>query len=232
MARFKGWSRRALLQSAAYMSALGLPSIAPIALGKPAAAATVEPFPLAAIRLRPSPYLTAVESNGAYLLRLEPDRLLHNFRSSAGLSPKGAVYGGWESMSLAGHSLGHYLSACSLMFAQTGEQPFRHRAQYIIAELQQCQTAHGDGYVGGFTRSRGVLSEDGKGIFPEIARGEIHSAAFSLNGAWSPLYTLHKLFAGLLDAHEHCGSTTALQVAEGLGAGPVFGCRVLPTTTT
>jgi len=179
--------------------------------------AAVTPFPLEAVRLRPSPYLAAVESNGVYLLRLEPDRLLHNFHVSAGLPPKGAVYGGWESESLAGHSLGHYLSACSLMFAQTGEVPYRERVSYIVTELERCQSAHGDGYVAGFTRKRGEVMEDGKAIFPEIVRGDIRSSAFALNGAWSPLYTLHKLLAGLLDAQEYCGNTAALKVATGLG---------------
>ena len=42
--------------------------------------------------------------------------------------PEGEIYGGWESESLAGHTLGHYLSACSLMFAQTGETDVRTRA--------------------------------------------------------------------------------------------------------
>ncbi|MDB6105950.1 MAG: hypothetical protein JWO52_5949, partial [Gammaproteobacteria bacterium] len=217
------WSRRTLLRGAACSPALGLPRFVEAALndspgqGGSKSNLGVTPFPLEAVRLRPSPYLTAVESNGVYLLRLEPDRLLHNFRVSAGLPPKGAVYGGWESQSLAGHSLGHYLSACSLMFAQTGETPYRERVNYIVAELARCQSAHGDGYVAGFTRNRGEVVEDGKAIFPEIARGDIRSFPFSLNGAWSPLYTLHKLFAGLLDANEYCGSAAALEVAEGLG---------------
>jgi DUF1680 family protein len=201
-------TRRSLLKGAAYLSAFGLPKL--LAANEP----QVTPFPLEAVRLRPSPYLTAVESNGVYLLRLEPDRLLHNFRVSAGLKPKGEVYGGWESESLAGHSLGHYLSACSLMFAQTGETQYRQRVDYIVGELAECQSAHGDGYVGGFTRKRGDINEDGKAIFPEIVKGDIRSAPFNLNGAWSPLYTLHKLLAGLLDAAD----AAALKVAVGLAS--------------
>lgn len=200
-------SRRTFIKLA---SLLGLPGFVTAA---PTAAPPVTPFPLEAVRLRPSPYLTAVESNGNYLLRLEPDRLLHNFRLSAGLQPKGAVYGGWESQSLAGHSLGHYLSACSLMSSQTGDTRYRQRVNYIVAELAACQSAHGDGYVGGFTRDRDKVTEDGKAIFPEIVKGDIRSRPFNLNGAWSPLYTLHKLLAGLIDANEE----DALKVAVGLG---------------
>jgi DUF1680 family protein len=88
-----------------------------------------------AVRLRPSAYLTAVESNRAYLLRLEPDRLLHNYRINAGLEPRGAIYGGWESESIAGHTLGHYLSALSLLYAQTGESlARRHSLAWIRFE--------------------------------------------------------------------------------------------------
>jgi len=202
-------TRRALIKGAAYISAFGLPSMGH---ANEAGQKPVTPFPLEAVRLQPSPYLTAVESNGVYLLRLEPDRLLHNFRVSAGLKPKGEVYGGWESLSLAGHSLGHYLSACSLMFAQTGNTQYQQRALYIVGELKECQSAHGDGYVGGFTRKRGDVDEDGKAIFPEIVKGDIRSAPFNLNGAWSPLYTLHKLLAGLIDTND----PNALKIAIGL----------------
>src|SRR5207248_9583848 len=38
------------------------------------------------------------------------------------------------------------------------------------------------------------------------------SAAFDLNGLWSPWYTLHKTFAGLRDAYRHTGNRTALDV--------------------
>src|SRR5262249_23686993 len=139
-------TRRDLLSGAA-AGALGL------ALAPPAAAATTRQpmnaafFPLESVRLSPSMWLEAVESNRAYLHRLEPDRLLHNFRLHAGLTPKGEVYGGWESDTIAGHTLGHYLSACALMHAQTGDAECKRRTEYIVAELAECQRAQGDGYV-------------------------------------------------------------------------------------
>ncbi len=98
------------------------------------------------------------------------------------------------------------------MFAQTGEALYQTTSRLHRSELAECQSAHGDGYVGGFTRKRGDINEDGKAIFPEIVKGDIRSAPFNLNGAWSPLYTLHKLLAGLLDADD----ANALKVAIGL----------------
>lgn len=176
-----------------------------------------QPFPLRQVRLRPSIFLTAVEANKRYLLFLQPDRLLHNFRKGAGLAPKGEPYGGWEARGIAGHSLGHYLSAVSLMYAQTGETAFRDRAVYILQELRTIQQAQGDGYAGGTTVDRDGQTLDGKVVYEELRRGQIRTSGFDLNGGWVPLYAYHKVFAGALDAHLHVEHPAALQVAQGLG---------------
>src|SRR3954470_16036363 len=112
---------------------------------------TARPLPLSAVRLLPSEFATAVEVNRTYLLQLNPDRLLHNFRKYAGLEPKAPVYGGWEADTIAGHTLGHYLSALALMHAQTGDEECKRRALYIVDELALCQSKSADGYVAGFT---------------------------------------------------------------------------------
>jgi DUF1680 family protein len=177
------------------------------------------PLPLSAVRLKPSDHARAVETNRAYLHRLQPDRLLHNFRKFAGLDPKAPIYGGWESDTIAGHTLGHYLTALVLMQQQTGDAEMRRRADYIVAELAEAQAKRGTGYVGALGRKRkdGTVV-DGEEIFPEIMRGEIRSTGFDLNGSWAPLYTMHKLFAGLLDVHAGWGNAQALSVVEGLAA--------------
>jgi hypothetical protein len=206
--------RRTLLAGAA--SAALIPSVAraQIGLSKPDGA---KPLPLSAVRLLPSPWSEAVEANRRYLHALEPDRLLHNFRTSAGLKPKGEVYGGWESDTIAGHTLGHYLTALSLMHAQTGDAECKRRVDYIVDELAEAQRAHGDGYVAGFTRKRDDVIEDGKVIFAELKRGDIRSMGFDLNGCWVPFYNWHKLYAGLFDAQAYCGNAKALPVAMALG---------------
>ncbi len=179
---------------------------------------SLSPFPLEAVRLRPSPYLSALESNRAYLLSLEPDRLLHNYRINAGLEPRAAIYGGWESDTIAGHTLGHYLSALSLLHAQTGDPEAPRRVSYIVSELAECQAQSGDGFVAGFTRRRGAVIENGRFAMEEMRRGDIRARAFDLNGAWSPFYNWHKLMAGLLDADRHCSEKAAIDVASRLGA--------------
>ena len=165
-------------------------------------------FPLESVRLLDGVFRRAQEVNGRYLLALDSDRLLSNFRQFAGLAPKGEPYGGWEGDTIAGHSLGHYLGAVSLQYASTGDEAFRTRATYVVSELRACQLANGDGFVFGFPR--------GKEIFAELRRGDIRARPFDLNGCWVPLYNLHKTFAGLLEAHRHCGSEEALVVATAL----------------
>ncbi|MGH8195211.1 MAG: beta-L-arabinofuranosidase domain-containing protein [Woeseiaceae bacterium] len=177
----------------------------------------MHPFPLGAVRLKPSHFLDAVEANRTYLHRLEPDRLLHNYRKFAGLEPKAEAYGGWEADTIGGHTLGHYLTACALMHAQTGDAECKNRVDYIVSELARCQQKSPDGYVAGFSRRRDDTVENGRVLFDELVRGDIRAAPFNLNGCWVPFYNWHKLFAGLLDAGEHCGNDRALVVATGLG---------------
>ena len=162
------------------------------------------PFTLFDVRLLDSPFKHAMEVEGAYLLSMEPDRLLHNFHKNAGLPTKGEIYGGWESMGVAGHSLGHYLSACSMMYASAGDERFKKRVEYIIDELKICQDTRKTGYIGG------IPDEDK--IFAEVSAGDIRSKGFDLNGGWVPWYTEHKIWAGLLDAYELCDNETAKEV--------------------
>ncbi len=157
-----------------------------------AATAPLEFFPLSDVRLLDGPFLHAQELNRAYLLALDPDRLLAPFRSAAGLEPKAPKYPNWESTGLDGHSAGHVLTALAQMVADTDDAELRRRLDYMIAEFAACQKASGDGYVGAVP--------DGKKFWAEIHAGQIDPTNFSLNGKWVPWYNLHKLFAGLRDA--------------------------------
>ncbi|MFT3946558.1 MAG: glycoside hydrolase family 127 protein [Agriterribacter sp.] len=176
---------------------------------KPAIAINAYAFNLADIRLTGnSPFRNAMQKDSAYLLLVAPDRLLHNFYKNAGLPVKAPVYGGWESDGIAGHTLGHYLSACAMFYASTGNPEFKRRVDYISAELLRCQLARKTGYVGA------IPNEDS--IFGKLKRGEIKSGGFDLNGGWSPWYTVHKIISGLVDAYLYCGNSTAFKVATGM----------------
>jgi DUF1680 family protein len=164
------------------------------------------PLPLAAVRLTDGPLKRAQDLDAAYLLKLEPDRMLAYYRKRAGLEPKAQGYGGWDGdgKNLTGHISGHYLSAVSLMYAATGDARFKERADYIVKELKEVQDRNGDGYLSAL--------EGGREKFKEVSQGNIRSSFFDLNGLWSPWYTLHKTFAGLRDAYRYTGNRDALQV--------------------
>lgn len=165
-----------------------------------------QPFPLSDIRLTGGPWLDANKACATYLLEVEPDRLLSSFRVHSGLKAKGQIYGGWEDSGLAGHTLGHYLSACAQQYAETGDKRYKERVDYIVDELVACQKSRPDGYISAIP--------DGDKKWAEVKAGNIRTGGFDLNGMWSPWYTHHKIFAGLLDAQTLTGNKKAIGVAE------------------
>ncbi|MFI5386319.1 MAG: beta-L-arabinofuranosidase domain-containing protein [Fimbriimonadales bacterium] len=171
-----------------------------------APAIAAEPFPLSEVRLTGGPFAAAEKAAANYLLTVSPDRLLHSFRVHSGLAAKAPIYGGWENSGLAGHSLGHYLSACAQVFASTGDKRYKDKVDYIVSELVACQKSRPDGYIGAMP--------DGDRMWAEVKKGVIRSKGFDLNGLWSPWYTHHKVLAGLLDAYELTHNADALNVAE------------------
>jgi DUF1680 family protein len=159
-----------------------------------------EMFPLSAVRLRPGPFTAAVTANRAYILALDPDRLLAPFRREAGLAPRKPPYGNWESGGLDGHTAGHYLSALADMIASgndTKEGELRRRLDYMVDELALCQSANGDGYIGGMPGSRA--------LWKAISEGQVEAVWKK----WVPWYNLHKTFAGLRDAYKVGGNAKA-----------------------
>ena len=183
---------------------LSVPSLQAATLSKKQArtVSAVQPFPLTEVRLLDGPFLDAQKRDEAYLLKLEADRLLHNFRVNAGLEPKAPIYGGWESVQTwadircHGHTLGHYLSAASLMYASTGHVEIKQRVDYISDELKRCQEAGKTGLVC---------------AFPDNS-AQIDNMVAGRRAVGVPWYTLHKIFAGLRDAHLYCDSKPAREV--------------------
>lgn len=163
----------------------------------PAVAGRVQPFDLADVTLLPSPFQAAMGRDTAYLLSLDPDRLLHNFRTEAGLTPKAPIYGGWENSGVAGHILGHYLSALSMQYRATHDPRIKTRVDYIVGELALCQEKNGKGYVSAIP--------GGKAMFADVAAGH----GDGVHRGWVPWYTMHKLFAGLRDAYLYTGNAQA-----------------------
>ena len=165
-------------------------------------------FDLSDITLLPGLFTDAMNADVTYLLKIDPDRLLSDFRLHSGLQPKAEKYGGWESAGVAGHTLGHYLSALSLHYAASKDKEFLRRINYIVDQLYECQQARKTGYIGA------IPNEDS--LWQSIEKAQIRSRGFDLNGAWSPWYTVHKIMGGLLDAYLYANNAKALEVDKGI----------------
>ena len=161
--------------------------------------AALRAFALGEVQLRPGPLHDAFQVNLRYLRSLEPERYLWTFRKTAGLPAPGEPYGGWEQpdCELRGHSLGHYLSACARVVAQTGDEELARNLRTTVAGLAECQQRHGNGYLSAFPEE----------LFERVERGE---------RVWAPYYTIHKLVLGLWEAYVFTGDAQAREVLEKL----------------
>lgn len=160
--------------------------------------------------LEGSPFYECQERMKAFLLSVNDDQMLYNFRSACGLDTKGApIMYGWDSpeSQLRGHTTGHYLSGLALCYRATGEEKIKEKADYMIEELARCQdqfaTMEGvkPGFLSGYSEEQFDQLEEFT-VYPII---------------WAPYYTLHKIFAGLLDCYRYLPSEKALEIAEKLG---------------
>ena len=158
----------------------------------------VLPFPLHQVRLGEGPCQLATEADRRYLHSLPPDRLLHTFRMTAGLPTSATPLGGWESpdCELRGHYAGgHYLSACALMYASTGDEELKKNATLVVTGLGRCQDSLKSGYLS---------------AFPVEFFDRLRERA----KVWAPFYTIHKIMAGLLDMYLYCGNEQALDIVQ------------------
>ncbi|MGQ9576746.1 MAG: beta-L-arabinofuranosidase domain-containing protein [Thermoguttaceae bacterium] len=177
------------------LAAIGLCACPAAGQATPKVPLKAVPFSLQQVRLLDSPFRHAMQMDLKYLLSLDADRLLHNFRANAGLPSSARPLGGWEEprCELRGHFVGHYLSACAMMYASTGDQRLKQKADYIVAELAACQAKIGTGYLSAFPEEFIDRVEAGQRV-------------------WAPWYTIHKIYAGLLDMYLLCGNAQALEV--------------------
>ena len=169
----------------------------------PAPSTSAKMLPLTSVRLLDGPFADAVKANRKYLLAMEPDRLLAPYLREAGLESKSKSYGNWESSGLDGHTAGHYLSALASMIASGADTPegeLRRRLDYMVSELDRCQKASSDGYIGGVPGSRE--------LWQAISAGRVDA----INRKWVPWYNLHKTYAGLRDAFWLTGSEQARDI--------------------
>ncbi len=156
------------------------------------------PFPMKNVRLGPGPFREAAEANRSYLKTLPTDRLLHTFRLTAGLPTTAVPLGDWEKpdCELRGHFVGgHYLSACALAFASSGDEELKRNADLLVREHAKCQEQFKNGYLSAFPQE----------FFDRLREGV---------NVWAPFYTIHKIMAGHLDMYLLTGNEQALDTTE------------------
>jgi len=197
------------------------PFAAPIEFTRRDVAPRVKPFPMTQVRVTGGVFKEAEDANRGYMSRLSADRLLYNFRQNAGLDLKGAEpLGGWErpadgkhGTELRGHFTGHFLSASANLYASAGDKEAKAKADYMVAELAKVQEKLGGGYLSAFPME----------LFDRLdtLSGKPRPAGPPQPGApalpWAPFYTIHKIFAGMLDMYTLAGNAQALEIAKGMG---------------
>ena len=192
----------AVLRAPAFAFEDQLPSTAvanaTVAKGREVVPLQAVPFGMSNVRLGPGAFSAAAEANRRYLKTLPPDRLLHTFRLTAGLPTSAEPLGDWEKpdCELRGHFVGgHYLSACALSFASSGDEELKHNGDIMVRELAKCQEKLKTGYLSAFPVELFDRLRDGVNV-------------------WAPFYTIHKIMAGNLDMYLHAGNQQALETVE------------------
>ena len=143
--------------------------------------------------------------NRTYLMELDSDKLLINFRHEAGISigmpDPASLHGGWESpyCQLRGHFLGHWLSAAAMEVAATGDVELKAKADVIVRELGVCQQENGGEWCASIPAK----------YLDRIAMGK---------AVWAPQYTIHKTLMGLMDMYAYTGNGQALAIATHMAA--------------
>lgn len=172
--------------------------------------APAAPFKLGQVALSSSLFTKNRDRHFEYLLSQDLDSMLYNFRDAAGLDTKNAKpMLGWDApdCNLKGHTTGHYMSGLALAYASSGKDEFKKSIDYMISELGKCQ----DAMAASGKFSPGFLSGYSEEQFDKL---EVFTTYPNI---WAPYYTLHKIFAGLLDCYELAGNKQALDIAEKLG---------------
>ncbi len=149
-----------------------------------------------------------------YLLSLDSDKLLSNFRKNAGIDTNGVEpYNGWENSLIGGHTMGHYLTALAQAAANGGvseddKEKLYNKLTGLIDELAKCQRE--DGFLWG---SNILDPTNLEAQFDNVEKG----LSNLFTEAWVPWYTMHKIFEGLTETYELTGYQPALDIAKKLG---------------
>ncbi|WP_025069299.1 glycoside hydrolase family 127 protein [Bacteroides propionicifaciens] len=163
-------------------------------------------FDLKDVRLLDSPFKENMERESKWILSIRVNSLLQSFRNTAGTFAdlEGGYesvkkLGGWESLDsdLRGHTTGHIMSGLAYLYASTSDNRYKVKADSIVrglADVQETLIQNGQkGYISAYPEN--LINRNIKG-----------------QSVWAPWYTLHKIYAGLLDQYLYCDNEQALNI--------------------
>ncbi len=183
-----------------------------------AAEPNIESFSLSDVKMTDAYTVNAFSKEIKYLLSFDTGKLLAGYRENAGLPTNGATrYGGWESSLIAGHTVGHYLTAIAQAYANplsTSEQKdaLYKKAKDLIDGLKVCQQ-NSKGKPGFLWAAKNKNPSNVEEQFDNVENGKTNI----INESWVPWYTMHKLIAGIVDVYNLMGYEPAKDVGSSLG---------------
>jgi DUF1680 family protein len=149
--------------------------------------------------LLPGLFKKRFDLNRSYVLSLKTHNLLQNHYLEAGLwQPMGKpeeAHWGWESPTcqIRGEFLGHWLSAAAHIYASTGDQEIKGKADYIVSEVARCQAENGGEWAAPIPEK----------YMEWLARGKV---------VMNPQCTVHRNMMGLFDMYAWAGNQQALEI--------------------
>jgi DUF1680 family protein len=149
---------------------------------------SIRTFDYSQVELLEGPMRQQFDTNHAFFLNMDEDRLLKPFRQAAGMNAPGEDMGGWYDIDPAfngkgsfhgfipGHSFGQYMSGLARAYAVTGSKPTQQKVQRLVTGFAPTITTH------------------------------------FYDNYHLPAYTYDKTSCGLIDAHRFASVQDALKV--------------------
>ena len=129
-------------------------------------------------------------------------------------------YPNWENSKIGGHTMGHYLAAAAQAVNHgygdvkgSDGRTMAQRLNYIIGELEKCQTFYANHHPDQKGFIFGALLEKNQAApwqFDKLEEGKSIET-------WVPWYTMHKILNGLIEVYKLTQNHKALEIAQELG---------------
>ena len=188
----------------------------------------IDDYPMTAVEMTNSYLSNANDKMRDYLMDIDLDRYVAGFREMAGIEHDEEPYGGWENSLIAGHSVGHYITALAQEYAYSEagkpDAAVIEKLNALVDALSEAQIKE-DGIVQGQPVKAGYLFAataknwyDFEPMYGEQQFDNVEAGKGNIiTEAWVPWYTMHKILAGLVDAYKLTGNEKALETASKLG---------------